>query len=223
MKYLGNLFVSLKEIFIMMIMQYAILILCFIIIGPDSTVLWGSILLLVMQVIYIVYKICKKQDFKFNFKNRSYFPYVLLGIGIATVYNMIVFRINPPVEVTTDFPIILNILCSGIVGPIFEEFLFRFDLVRRLEKFNSNKWIIIILASFVFGMCHNGIATIIYALIVGIINSYIFVKDKDIIKPIIVHIAANIFVNLLTGYNLIVMILGLMLIIIGYFIIRYKD
>ena len=204
----------------MMVLQYVILIICIIVFGMDGATIWGSIALLVMQIIYIIYK---GKDLKLGFSGGDYFPYLLLGIGVAVVYNMIIFKLGLGAEVTTDFPIMLNILCSGIVGPIFEEFLFRYDLIKRLSKFNGNKWIIIILASVIFGLMHTGIVTIIYAMIVGLINSYIYVKNKDITKPIMVHMAGNIFVNLLTGYNVMILLLGIVLVTIGYFTIRCDD
>jgi len=203
-----------------MIFQYAILILTIVIFGIDKSIVLGSIFLMIIQIIYIVIK-CR--NIKLSLKTKSYFPYFLLGIGVSTVLNMIIFRVGPPRKVITDFPIILNVLCSGIIGPIFEEFLFRYDLIRRIEKWFSNKWIIILVSSIIFGICHTGITTIIYATIIGIINSYIYMKDKDIIKPIIIHMSGNIFVNLLCSYNLTTLILGIIVIIISYFIIKYDN
>ena len=221
MKYLWNLFLSLKEIFIVMFLQYAILFLCLFTIGVDKSVIYGSILLMIFQVCYIIWKSSRdKRVWNSNFAIKIYFPYVLLGIGVAASYNMIIFRLGLGQEVNTDIPIILNILCSGIIGPIFEEFLFRYDFIRRLEKFNNNKMMIIILSGVVFGLLHTGTITVIYATIVGIINSYIYMKDKDIIKPIIMHMSGNILVSFLTGYNVVTLLLGVFLIIISYFIIR---
>lgn len=220
MKYLGKLFLSLREIFIVMIIQYAFLIMCVLTLGVDKSVIWGSILLCIFEVIYIVWKGKKS---KFRISNSSYFPYLLLGIGIAVVYNMIIFKMGLGHDVNMDFPIVLNIICSGIIGPIFEEILFRYDFIQRLEKFNTNHWGIIILSGVIFGLFHTGIVTIIYATIVGIINSYIYIKDKDIMKPIILHIAGNIFVNLLFGYNTLVLILGVILTILGLLMIRNND
>lgn len=220
MKYLWKLILSLKEIFIMMLIQYMFLILSLIILGVNKSIIWGSILLMIVQFTYILFKTKK---IKFNFKRKKYLPYVLLGVGVATVCNMIIFIVTPTKEINTNFPIILNILCSGIIGPIFEELLFRYDLIRRLSKFNSNKFVIIILSSIIFGLCHTGITTIIYAMIMGLINCYIYMKDKDIIKPIIVHMSSNIFVNLLCGYNINILFLGIILIVISYFIIRCDN
>lgn len=220
MKYLGKLFLSLREIFILMILQYAILIICVLTIGVDKSVIWGSILLCIVEVIYIVYK---GKRSKFRIISNCYFPYLLLGIGVATTYNMIIFKMGIGEDVNAGFPIMLNIICSGIIGPIFEEVLFRYDLIRRLEKFNNNPLVVIILSGIIFGLFHTGIVTMVYAIIVGIINSYIYIRDKDITKPIVVHIAGNIFVNLLFGYNTLVLILGVILTILGLLMIRNND
>lgn len=227
MEYLRKLFLSLKEIFAMMILQYVILFVCFLIVGKESSIIFGSILIIIFELSYIVWKFIKNNIGNGISKKIidiwSYFPYILLGIGISTSYNMIIFGLGLGQGVNTEFPLILNILCSGIIGPIFEEFLFRYDFIKRLEKFNSSKIVIILLTGITFGLFHTGIVTIIYAMIVGFINSYIYVKDKDIIKPITLHMAGNIFVNFLTGYNIVTLILGFILIIIFYCIIRHGN
>ena len=220
MKYLWKLFLSLKEIFIMIILQYIVLFICFIVFGGDKSIICGSIFLIIINIIYILWK---SKRIKFSFKDKNYLPYILIGIGISSIYNMIIFRMGLGNDVNINYNIILNIISSGIIGPIFEEFLFRYDLIRRLEKFNSNKYLIIILSSVVFALFHTGITTIIYAFIVGLINSYIYMKDKDIIKPIIVHISGNIFVNLLSGFNILILIFCIFIIVIGGLIIRNND
>lgn len=220
MKYLWKLFLSLKEIFIMIILQYIVLFMCFTIFGNDKSIIWGNIFLIIINIIYIL---CKSKGIRFSFMRNSYLPYILIGIGITSIYNMIIFKMGLGNEIAIDFNIVLNIISSGIIGPIFEEFLFRYDLIRRLEKFNSNKYVIILLSSVIFALFHTGITTIIYALIVGLINSYIYMKDKDIIKPIIIHISGNIFVNILTGYNTWILIFGIFITVIGELIIRNND
>ena len=220
MKYLLKLILSLKEVFLLMLLQYVILFICFIVFGPDKTLVIGSIFLIILQIIYIVYK---GRGIKFKYLYKSYIPLIMLGIGVTGIYNMIIFKLELANDVTSDVNILFSILCTGIMGPIFEEFLFRYDLIKRLSLFNKKKWLVILLASAIFALCHNGITTIIYAFIVGIINSYIYMKDKDIIKPIIVHIAMNSFVIFLTGYNLYVLILSILLIVISTLIIKGRK
>ena len=87
MKYLWKLLLSLKEIFLMMFLQYSILILCIIIIGIDKSILCGSILLMVIQIIYII---LKGNGIKFINRPMFYLPYILIGIGISSVYTLTV-------------------------------------------------------------------------------------------------------------------------------------
>lgn len=219
MKYLWKLILSLKEIFLLMFLQYGILFFCFIVFGPDKTIIIGSVLLILLQIIYVVYK---GRGIKFSIDYKSYIPLIMLGVGVSATYNMIIFKLGLASNITTDVNILFSILCTGIIGPIFEEFLFRYDLTGRLSLFNNKKWVVILLSSTIFALCHSGITTIIYAFIVGIINTYIYTKDKDIIKPIIVHISMNTFVIFLTDYNLYVLLIGILLIFISTLIIKSR-
>lgn len=227
MKYLWKLFLSVREIFIVMFTQYIMLFITVYTIGVDKSVIWGSMFLVSLEVIYILLKLFSIKK-KGNYINLSifklnYFPYILLGIGINILYNMIVFKLGMEFDVTVNFPLIITVICSGIIGPIFEELLFKYDLVERLEKFNSNKFVIIVLSSIIFGIIHINMVSSIYAFIVGIISSYIYMKDKDFAKPLIMHIAGNITAIFLMGYNPVILILGIILTIIGFMIIKFKK
>ena len=103
MKYLWKLILSLKEVFLLMILQYLILIICFIMFGPDKTLVIGSILFIILQIIYIVYK---GRGIKFKFDFISYIPLVVLGIGMAGLYNMIIFKLELANDVTNDVNIL---------------------------------------------------------------------------------------------------------------------
>lgn len=227
MKYLLKLLLCFKEIFIVMLLQYVILFITVYILGVDKSILWGSIFLVFLEALYMIWKFygIKKDNVKFNILDNKfyYFPYILLGIGVNAVYNMIIFKLGLEFEVTVHFPLIITLICSGIIGPIYEEILFRYDLIRRMEMITSNKWVIIIVSSFVFGIVHINPVSIIYGTIVGFIYSYFYVNDKDFLKPIIVHIAGNIFVQFLYGYNVWILIFGIILIVTSALIIKNYD
>ena len=112
-----------------------------------------------------------------------------MGIGITTSYNMLLFAMGLGNNVMVDMNIFLNILASGIVGPIFEEILFRYSFVNSLKKFNA----------------------------------YLYLKKKDILIPIVIHMSANIFVNILNSYNLYVLVIGIFLVILSTIIIRISK
>ena len=216
MKYLKNLILSFKEIFLLFILQYAILISCLFIFGMNKSIIIGSIFICIIEIIYVVFKY---KDKKIKVEQYNLFPYILLGIGITTTYNMILFAMNLGNEVNTNINIVFNIICSGIVGPIFEETLFRYSFINYLKKFNSTKMSIII-SSIVFAICHTGITTIIYAFIIGLVNSYLYIKKKNILVPIVIHMSANIFVNVLNIFNPYILIIGIFLIVLSVTIIR---
>lgn len=219
MRYLKNLIGSFKEIFLLLILQYMGLFICFICFGENKAIITGTIFVCLAEIIYIFYKF-KTQKIKIVMCNI--FPYLLLGIGISCSYNMLLFVLNLGNVVNTDINIILNIVCSGIIGPIFEEVLFRYSFIDKLRKFNKERAAIII-SSVVFALCHTGFTTIIYAFIVGSVNSYLYVKRKNILIPIVIHMAGNIFVNLLTDFNLYILIIGLFLTILSCTIINVKK
>ena len=216
MKYLKNLILSFKEIFLLFILQYAILISCLFIFGMNKSIIIGSIFICIIEIIYVVFKY---KDKKIKVEQYNLFPYILLGIGITTTYNMILFAMNLGNEVNININIVFNIICSGVVGPIFEETLFRYSFINYLKKFNSTKMSIII-SSIVFAICHTGITTIIYAFIIGLVNSYLYIKKKNILVPIVIHMSTNIFVNVLNIFNPYILIIGIFLIVLSVTIIR---
>ena len=216
MKYLKKLILSFKEIFFMFILQYIVLIACIVCLGKDRSIIIGTIIVCIVEILYVIFRL--KND-KIVIGRHNLFPYVLMGIGITTSYNMLLYAMKLGNKNIVDINIFLNIVASGIVGPIFEETLFRYSFINSLKKFNSQKMVIFI-SSLVFAICHTGITTCIYAFIIGIVNAYLYMEKKDILIPIVIHMSANIFVNILNSYNLYVLIIGIFLVILSTIIIR---
>ena len=217
MKNVRNFILSINEVIVLLIIQYIILIGVILIVGKDRAILIGTLVIVAFEVCYIIYKY-RKDMFNINIGNNLYFPYVLLGTGIAIVYNMIIFKLEIINDVA-NIDIFINIIASAIIGPIFEEILFRYSLINKLEIYFSRRWSIWLSAS-IFALCHTGIYTIIFAFIIGIVNGYLYSSKRDILIPIFVHISANMIATFLFGYNNTILILGFLLIIISYFIIK---
>lgn len=135
---------------------------------------------------------------------------------------MLLFRLGIVFEPVENINIMLVIISSGIIGPIFEEILFRYFLLNNLNKFNS-PIISIVLSGIIFGLFHNNLITAIYATILGIINAYLYVRKNNLLIPILVHISANIMTQLLIGYNLLIFILGCVLFLLSILIIKIKK
>ena len=133
---------------------------------------------------------------------------------------MIIFKFGEGNEVIEVNKILLFI-SSGVLGPILEELLFRKKLLTELLKFN-NKYVALLLSSFIFSFLHNGVVTMIYAFILGIVFGLFYIKYKNIKLTILMHMAANIIVIYLTGYNTLIFILSIIGLLISYLIMNKK-
>ena len=219
MKNVKNFLLSIKEVIVLLIIQYIILIGVILIVGKDRAVIIGTLVIVIFEVCYIIYKYRYRENVLYIKDGKNiYFPYILLGIGISVIYNMIIFKLGI-INNITNIDIFINMIASIIVGPIFEEVLFRFSLINKLEIYFSRRWSIW-LSTIIFALCHTGIITIIFAFIIGIVNGYLYSTKRDILIPIFVHISANMIATFLFGYNGTILVLGFLLIIISYFIVK---
>lgn len=166
------------------------------------------LIVLIMLIIFIplLYKVFKKYKTKNNFKIKNIFIPIVFGITISLTYNITLFYVNNLFNFTNMFeissiPIIVQIICSGICGPILEELLFRGIVYNKLKEFNSSMKSII-LASLIFGLFHNNIINAIYAFGVSFILIYLYEKYRTLKAPILMHIALNTTIILML--NLIV-------------------
>lgn len=166
------------------------------------------IIILIISIIFIpiLYKVYKKYKRENSFQlNDIAFP-ITLGITISLVYNIILFQLNNLFNFTDKFnlstmSIFTQIICSGILGPILEEFIFRGVVYNNLKKFNK-PMTAIILSSVIFSLFHLDIIESIYTFGVSFMLIYLYEKYKTLKAPILMHIFLNTTIILML--NLIV-------------------
>lgn len=149
--------------------------------------------LIFIPILCKVYKKYKKQN---NFNLKDIMLPISLGITISLIYNITVFNLNNIFHFTnnyeiTSIPIIIEIICSGIIGPILEELVFRGIVYNKLKEFNK-PMTAMILTSIIFGLIHNNIVNAIYAFGVSFIFIYLYEKHKTLKSPILMHMTLNI-------------------------------
>lgn len=215
-----------KEIIITYILSYIIIIISGIIyniLGYNDVTLFinniAPIITIIYCIIIIIYLYKKNQIKESNLSLKNYFPLISLGISIAIIYNMIIFKFNTPTLNNNSISLTTLIISSGIIGPIYEEILFRYIFYNRLKaKYKVKKSIII--NSIVFSIIHISPIKMIYAFILGIILNVYYEKYKNIKVPILIHIGANIIVLFLTEYNLIVLVLSIINLLISFILTK---
>ena len=155
------------------------------------------LILFITVLIFLPIFFCLYKKYKSNIKlsiNKVLFC-ILLGIIISLTYNLYLSIITN--YQISKLPILVQIISSGIIGPILEELLFRGIIYNKLKEFNSTNKAMII-STIIFAIMHSTITDFIYTLFIGYILVYIYESYKNIKYPIIMHISANISVILLS-------------------------
>ena len=94
------------------------------------------------------------------------------------------------------FDIIPSMIFVIVIGPIFEELVFRKVLIDRLSIYGDR--LALIVSSVAFGLHHGNLTQFIYTTMAGIIFGHIYTKTRHIIYPIGLHMLANLFGTLPT-------------------------
>lgn len=87
--------------------------------------------------------------------------------------------------------IFVSLLIVGIVGPIFEELIFRKLFIDRLMPYGDK--VAIFLPALIFGLFHGNLYQFFYAFFIGAVFSYIYIKTGEIMYSTLLHIFINIF------------------------------
>jgi membrane protease YdiL (CAAX protease family) len=96
---------------------------------------------------------------------------------------------SQPLAVGTLY-LIINMILSTVTGPIAEEFIFRGLLLNRLIT-KTNMWGGILISSFIFSAYHMNLNILIGTFLFGIIASLLYLKTKNLLVPIILHMGHN--------------------------------
>lgn len=220
---------SLKDIFFSYLTLYFTIILLIIIyiistnnldILNNSKLLYKySLIAMTITIIPITIFLYKKNYHQSSPINKKLLLLMIpLGVTISLIYNNLTITFKEPSILTTK-NIIIIILYTSIIGPIFEEILFRYVTYNKLKDiYNSN--ISILITTTIFSLLHQGLISIAYAFILGLILSYIYKKTQNILYPITIHIFANFASIFITSYQPIVLILSITILLITIYLIK---
>ena len=96
--------------------------------------------------------------------------------------------------------ILLSVVIAGIIGPIFEELMFRKLVIDRLTPYGELT--AILFPSLIFALFHSNLYQFFYAFFIGAIFSYIYLRTGKIIYTIALHIFVNLFFGILPTWLL---------------------
>ena len=163
--------------------------------------------LLVKLLLRKVENVEQKPKVKLTFKKFMWYLFVAYGIGIfcATFTNEIITlisklcnkefsdRVEEIMSNSTPIPLILFV---AIIGPIFEELIFRGLLLKKLRVYGDKT--AIIYTSIAFGLFHTNISQILFAAVIGVVLGYVVCKTNNIKYSIMIHIIINMLSSIAT-------------------------
>jgi membrane protease YdiL (CAAX protease family) len=223
MNYLIKLIKTLIPILVIYILNFVIIFILSLIYtassGTNLELFVNNYLPYILIPFYIITILIIKRKYPHALKSTSIskcYYYLYLGVSLSTTLNMLIFFITKSyTQVTTSLS--TSIISSALIGPIFEEYIFRYYLLNKLKEFNNTK-ISIILSSLIFAIVHRTIVNIIFALILGLILNIIYHKSQNIKSSILAHIGSNLIAIFLTEYNPIILILSLVNLLLCFLI-----
>ncbi len=122
---------------------------------------------------------------------------MLAGSIVANIVNQFITEYFGIVVEDTTSELIMNsplwmvILVVVVIGPIFEELIFRKIYIDTIGKYNGRLAIFISGAS--FALFHGNITQAIYTFGAGLLLAWVYTKTKRIIYPILIHMLLNFF------------------------------
>ena len=129
--------------------------------------------------------------------------FVMLAIGLMMLGNLvsqimqILVGIITGHQMTNPLDSILNadnifgsIFMVVIIAPFVEEFLFRKVLIDRVRVYGDK--VTILLSGILFGLFHGNLFQVVYAMLLGMLLAYIYLKSGRIAYCIGIHMIVNI-------------------------------
>lgn len=98
---------------------------------------------------------------------------------------------NDTAELITSWPLPVILLTAVIIGPLFEELIFRKLMLDRLSIYGDK--IAIIVSAIAFGLFHGNLFQFFYSMMLGLLLGYMYVKTGKLRYPYLMHMAVNFF------------------------------
>ncbi|MBR2704508.1 MAG: CPBP family intramembrane metalloprotease [Clostridia bacterium] len=163
--------------------------------------------LLVKLLLRKVENVEPKPKVKLTFKKFMWYLFIAYGLGIfcATFTNEIITmfsdlmnneisdRVEEIMSNSTPIPLILFV---AIIGPIFEELMFRGLLLKKLRVYGDKT--AIIYTGIAFGLFHTNLSQILFATIIGMVFAYVVCKTNNIKYSILIHMIINLMGSIAT-------------------------
>jgi membrane protease YdiL (CAAX protease family) len=98
---------------------------------------------------------------------------------------------NETSDLMMDTPIWIVILIAVIIGPLFEELMFRKIFMDRISAYGDR--FAILVSAISFGIFHGNFSQLIYATGLGLVLGYVYSKTRNVMYSFLLHALINFF------------------------------
>lgn len=143
----------------------------------------------------------------------SFTALVIFGITVLGVLGMRAFGVTldgTTVQATYDWSPkgVASVLLIVLVAPIYEEILFKYVIQHCVFR-NTVGWIQILATGILFGFSHGTTYHAVFGVLFGIITSFVFVAEQDLVICILIHIFYNTMVTFPVTIPVVVLLFGI--------------
>lgn len=160
-------------------------------------------------LLFLMRKLDSTEIKKNNLGFKTFLKYLcitftLMWIGNITgtiITNLLSFTIqndiaNPIQNLINSTDLWLNLILISLIGPIFEEIIFRKILIDRTIKYGP--LVSILVSAIIFGLIHGNLNQFCYTVLVGGFFAYVYIKTGQIKYSIGLHIILNMLGSVLS-------------------------
>ena len=160
-------------------------------------------------LLFLMRKLDSTEIKKNNLGFKTFLKYLcitftLMWIGNITgtiITNLLSFTIqndiaNPIQNLINSTDLWLNLILISLIGPIFEEIIFRKILIDRTIKYGPLASILV--SAIIFGLIHENLNQFCYTILVGGFFAYVYIKTGQIKYSIGLHIILNMLGSVLS-------------------------
>ena len=160
-------------------------------------------------LLFLMRKLDSTEIKKNNLGFKTFLKYLcitftLMWIGNITgtiITNLLSFTIqndiaNPIQNLINSTDLWLNFILISLIGPIFEEIIFRKILIDRTIKYGPLASILV--SAIIFGLIHGNLNQFCYTVLVGGFFAYVYIKTGQIKYSIGLHIILNMLGSVLS-------------------------
>ena len=125
-----------------------------------------------------------------------------LGLGITSAVQGVfgIEPVNVVQELVFTEQLLPKILVIVIIGPFFEELIFRKALISRLRVYGER--LAVITSAVIFALFHGNLSQMFYAFLLGLVFGYIYLRSGKLRNSLILHMIVNFSGSIVAPYML---------------------